>query len=162
MHNCERFQKHTAKQLNGSLRMFKKTKTLKNLKWNSNDPTKLTVSWISVGESKSILEKQLNVSVTTPQTKRLWKSRSSINTHQNVAFKTPNLIKCLWASPKTVKIRAQLNLYCIGLGNPKYQLLAVQRYYNEKLKLKVCLKMPWFAKSCQKVCARLVTKHSIH
>ena len=32
-------------------------------------PTKLTVSWKSVGESKRVLEKQLNVTVTTPQTR---------------------------------------------------------------------------------------------
>ena len=60
-----------------------------------------------------------------------------------------------------MKVRAQLNLFCIGLGNHKCQLVAIQRDYKTG-KVKVCLKRPWFAKSCQKGCARPVTKYLIY
>ena len=36
---------------------------------------------------------------------------------------------------KTIEIRAQANLYCVGLGNPKCQLVALKRYYYETGKL---------------------------
>ena len=85
-------------------------KSLSNSNWNKRNPTKPTVSWISLGESKSILEKQLNVGVTTPQSKTLWKSRFPNLTYKN-AFTTPNSeIRCLWASRETAKrFKFQLN-----------------------------------------------------
>ena len=75
--------------------MFKIQKLRKIRTDFETTPTTLTVSWKSVGESKSMLGKPLIISFTMPQTKRLLKSRSSINSHQNIAFTTPNSIKRL-------------------------------------------------------------------
>ena len=63
---------------------------------------------------------------------------------------------------KTIKVRAQLNLHCIGLGNPKSQLVTIKSYYYKTGILKLCLKMLCFAESTQKGFAIPVSKHLIY
>ena len=63
---------------------------------------------------------------------------------------------------KTTKIRAELNLHCIGLGNPNCQLVVIKGNYYKTEKLNVCLNMAWFAKSGQKGCAVTATKTLIY
>ena len=63
---------------------------------------------------------------------------------------------------KTTKIRAEVNLHCIGLGNPKCQLLVIKGNYHKTGKLNVCLNMAWFAKSGQKCWAIPATKNLIN
>ena len=118
-----------------------------------------------VCESKSLLEKQFNVNFTTHETERLSeKNRSSTSSHQEVAFKTTNVIKCLWVSPKTAKrskSELSFNLYCIGVWNPRCQLVTNIRCYYKTGKIEVGLKKPCFAKR-QKGCARPATKPLIY
>ena len=49
---------------------------------------------------------------------------------------------------ETIKIWAELNFWCIGLVNLRYQSGAIKRYYYKMGKLS--LEMPCFAKSCRK------------
>jgi len=61
---------------------------------------------------------------------------------------------------ETVKIRTELTFYCDGSGNTKCQSRAVKRFYYETEKFS--LKIPCFAKSCRKGCARPAKKHLIY
>ena len=91
-----------------------------------------------------------------PKFRKLTWKRSFYNSESNSMFVGES------RNWKTINIWAQLDLYCIGLGNPKNQLLAVQRYYNATGNLKACLKAPWFANTCREVCARPVNEHFIY
>ena len=61
---------------------------------------------------------------------------------------------------ETIKFRIELKFYCNGWRNPKCQSRAVKRYHHETGSLS--LKMPCFAKSCRKGCARPAKKHLIY
>ena len=110
------------------------------------------------------MEKQLNVCVTKPQTKRLSeKAAFFIISHLEVAFTTPNVIKCLWASPEPVgRLKSDFTLEILLFWFVKCQFVAIKRNCFDTGKSEVRLKMPCFAKSCQKDCAKPANKHLIY
>ena len=113
-------QSYTAKQLNGGLKMFKTQNSeyseLK-LKW-PNQSNRSMNKWVN----RKHIGKQWEDSVTMLQTKRLWESLPSNNSHQIVAFYNSELHYMFVGETKnwkTIEIRSQLNLNCIGSGNPR-------------------------------------------
>ena len=61
---------------------------------------------------------------------------------------------------ETIKIRTELDFYCNGSGNSKCQSREVKRFYYQTGKFSP--KIPCFAKSCRKGCARPARKHLIY
>ena len=113
-------QSYTAKQLNGGLKMFKTQNSeyseLK-LKW-PNQSNRSMNKWVN----RKHIGKQWKDSVTMLQTKRLWESLPSKNSHQIVAFYNSELHYMFVGETKnwkTIEIRSQINLNCIGSGNPR-------------------------------------------
>ena len=61
---------------------------------------------------------------------------------------------------ETTKIGIDLEFFCNGSGNPKCQSREVKRFYYQTGKFSP--KIPCFAESCRKGCARPAKKNSIY